>query len=230
MHKEIKINIRNKRATTEGAPVIICGNSDYTVSFTFDDEWDAQGFKTARFVYVKDGEAQHEDVVFKGSEVAVPVLSGIDLVKIGVFAGALCTTTPARVPCERSVLCGSGVPADPTPEVYNQLMEKIDEYYNALLTETTTFIEAQEELRADYLKKLEEGYFTGPEGPAGPQGPAGQAGATGPSGVTVPTSGFFTLEVDSATGDLYCLTADDAQGSPFVLEEDGSLYYTIEEE
>jgi len=120
--KNINITVENKRATVVGSPVIICGNSDYTVTFAFDSDWNVTGVRTARFVYVKDGKVQHEDVVFSGNTVAVPILSGIDSVKIGVFAGELRTTTPAVVRCGASILCGSGKVHEPTPDVYDQIM------------------------------------------------------------------------------------------------------------
>ena len=120
--KNINITVENKRATVVGSPVIICGNSDYTVTFAFDSDWNVTGVRTARFVYVKDGKVQHEDKVFSGNTVAVPILSGIDSVKIGVFAGELRTTTPAVVRCGASILCGSGEVHEPTPDVYDQIM------------------------------------------------------------------------------------------------------------
>ena len=118
----IIINVQDKRATVSGAPVIVCGNSGYTVEFTFDTEWSGLDPKTARFVYVRDGAVQHQDVVFTGAVASVPVLSNIPEVYIGVYSGDLCTTTPARVPCERSILCGTGTPDAPEPDVYAQII------------------------------------------------------------------------------------------------------------
>lgn len=120
--KNINITVENKRAAVVGSPVIVCGNSDYTVTFAFDNEWSLTGPKTARFVYVKRGEVMHEDVLFDGNTVAVPVLSDVTFVNVGVFAGDLCTTTPARVNCHPSILCGSGIVQAPTPDVYSQIM------------------------------------------------------------------------------------------------------------
>ena len=120
--KNISITVENKRATVVGSPVIVCGNSDYTVTFAFDDEWSLTGPKTARFVYVKRGKVEHEDKVFEGNTVAVPVLSDVAFVNVGVFAGDLCTTTPAQVRCRASILCGSGTVHEPTPDVYSQIM------------------------------------------------------------------------------------------------------------
>lgn len=121
--KDIKITVADKKATLEGTPIIVCGNSDYTVTFSFDSEWSAMGPRTARFVYIKNGEKQHTDVVFSGATVAVPVLSDVDFVQVGVFEGNLATTTPARILCSPSILCGTGSTSDSlTEDVYNQLL------------------------------------------------------------------------------------------------------------
>lgn len=119
----IDINIEDKRAAAVGAPTIVCGNSGYTIKFTFDDEWKLLSAKTARFVYVQDGKVKYIDVVFTGFTVAVPVMANTKEVQVGVFAGNLQTTTPARIPCEPSIRCGTGAPADPTPSQYDQIME-----------------------------------------------------------------------------------------------------------
>jgi len=118
----IKVDIVDKHATTLGAPVIICGNSDYSITFTFDDEWAEHDTKTARFAYVRAGVLQYTDVIFTGDTVDVPVLAEITEVRVGVFAGDLRTSTPARIPCEYSIRCGTGAPVEPTPDVYDQIM------------------------------------------------------------------------------------------------------------
>ena len=119
---DVKINVAGKIATALGAPVIICGNSDYLARFTFDEEWSDYDVKTARFVYQSRGEMHSQDVVFEGDTAAVPVMAGVQEVLVGVYAGDLHTTTPARIPCERSILCWEPVHDEPTPDVYNQLL------------------------------------------------------------------------------------------------------------
>lgn len=101
----INISITNKRPTVIGTPVIACGNSDYSIKFAFDSDWDAFSEKKARFVYAKRGVLKFQDVPFSGDTVAVPILSGTREVMVGVYAGDLRTTTPARIPCEYSILC-----------------------------------------------------------------------------------------------------------------------------
>ena len=104
----IQINIADKRAAVVGDPVIICGNGGYSIEFSFDSGWDNVGTKTARFVYVRAGEQQHQDVEFDGTTVAVPVLAGVSEVQVGVFAANLRASTPVRIPCELSIRCAAG--------------------------------------------------------------------------------------------------------------------------
>ena len=118
----IQVNIVNKRAAIAGAPVIVCGNSGYTVEFTFDKDWDGMEYKTVRFVYVQTGEVKYQDIVFTGTTVEVPVMENTKELRVGVFAGDLRTSTPAVIPCELSIRCGTGAPADPTPSQYDQIM------------------------------------------------------------------------------------------------------------
>lgn len=118
---EMNITVRNKIATKTDNMAYVCGNSDYVINFAFDGEWDVYDTKTARFVH----NGQHTDVVFDGNQCNVPVITNTYAFHVGVFAGDLHTTTAARVPCRKCILCGSGAPEDPTPDVYDQLMELI---------------------------------------------------------------------------------------------------------
>ena len=120
---DISIIVSDKIAHAPDAPVIVCGNSDYILNFTLDSEWDSYDTKTARFEYAADGELKYQDVVFSGLSVSAPIITGAAFVEIGLYAGDLHTTTPARVPCMRSIVCYSRIHDDPPKDVYNQLME-----------------------------------------------------------------------------------------------------------
>lgn len=119
----INVQVRGKIASAINPPTYICGNSDYMIAFDLDDEWTAYDIKTARFSW----EGKHEDVVFTGDECPVPVISNTYGFRVGVFAGDLRTTTAAYIPAKKSILCEEGMPADPEPDVYAQLMKRIDE-------------------------------------------------------------------------------------------------------
>jgi len=119
----INVTVRDKIATYVGDVYYVCGNSDFVVHFDFDDEWAALEVKTARFI-CEDGSFRNQ--VFSGSECPVPIISNTNNIRVGVYAGNLCTTTPARVPAAKSILCPGGMPAAPEDDTYNQIMEGLN--------------------------------------------------------------------------------------------------------
>lgn len=122
---DIQISVRSKVAKTVGSPEIVCGNSDYAITFDFDSEWDDYTEKTARFVRydLKAGQMRHTDVLFSGNTVIAPVLYDTSAVAVGVYAGDIHTTTPARIACARCITDGAPAHEDPAPDVYAQLLE-----------------------------------------------------------------------------------------------------------
>lgn len=111
--KILHISVNGKKATylkRDGA--IVCGNSDYVIAFTFDDEWSKYDKKMARFVV----NGTFKDVAFTGTTCEVPILSNTNQLLVGVYAGELTTTTRATIPCLPSILC-QGVPAQGFPQV-----------------------------------------------------------------------------------------------------------------
>ena len=121
---EIIVQIRNKTASLQGeAPVVVCGNSGYTVTFDLDSEWSVYALKTARFNYTRNGVRLHQDVVFQGSSCQMPVMHDVYEVAIGLYAGNELTSTAVRVPCERSATDEAPEHWIPAPDVYDQLLE-----------------------------------------------------------------------------------------------------------
>lgn len=117
----INITVREKSARADDRARIVCGNSDYSVRFDFDEEWEAYDLKTARFI--TEG-GFFTDVQFTGSDCAVPVLTGTRTLLVGVFAGDVRTTTPAYIPAIPCITDTGGIPAAPPPDVYAQLMNR----------------------------------------------------------------------------------------------------------
>ncbi len=118
----INIVIRNKIAREVDGKHIICGNSDYTAVFDFDAEWEKYDTKTARFIW---GD-KYADVIFSGNTCPFPVIVNAYGVLVGVYAGDLHTTTAAVIDTEKSILCKNGIPADPPPDVYAQIMDLLN--------------------------------------------------------------------------------------------------------
>ena len=122
MQKVISVTVRDRIASAPKDAEYICGNSDFSVVFDFDTEWADQKVKTARFIW----NGKWVDVVFTGNKCDVPVISDTFGFVVGVYAGDLRTTTPAYVKARKSILCGTGVPADPEEDVYRQIMRLVE--------------------------------------------------------------------------------------------------------
>jgi hypothetical protein len=120
--KNIEITVMKKVAYADGMPTIVCGNNDYTLSFEFDDEWNDEQNKVARFSFVKNGLKSFIDVPIENNTCKVPVLLGIGLVRVGVYAGNLRTTTGAKIKCTKSILCDD---AEEMAEPFENLYEEI---------------------------------------------------------------------------------------------------------
>lgn len=143
----IKIKVKDKVAKQGDREVYVCGNSDFTVVFSFDTEWDAYTAKTARFKY----NGFFQDVVFTGNECPMPIISNTNNIQIGVYAGDLHTTTAASIMARKSILCGDGTHDEPPEDVYNQIME---------LFETAVSDEKIEEVVEQYMAEHELEVYT----------------------------------------------------------------------
>ncbi len=120
----VRISVAAKVAQNDSPEVtLVCGNTDQWVTFSFfEPEWNAYPVKTARFVYFRGGRLQHTDVPFTGAAAPVPLLTQITEVFVGVYAGSLCATTPARVGCLSSIVCNSGGDIPANSEAYAQVL------------------------------------------------------------------------------------------------------------
>lgn len=97
----------------------------------------------------------------------------------------------------------------------------------------TELISRATALIANVKDKLAKGELTGAKGDPGSIGPRGPQGERGPQGISyvatnIPT-GYFALEMDSATGDLYCVTEEGVTAPAFTMDESGNIYYEIKE-
>ena len=120
----INVIIADKHALAMPHEPLVCGNNDYVIEFKFDEEWDDHPTKTARFIF---DDRSYIDVVFSDNLCPVPVLSNTHEVLVGVFAGNLKTTTPAYLRSQRSVLCYGGEKAEVSQELYDQIMQYVNE-------------------------------------------------------------------------------------------------------
>lgn len=137
----IYISVTNKRAALTEPIVIVNGNSDYLVTFTFDSEWNDLDAKTMEVKYIdRQCVMRKQEVLFTGSAAYLPILSDVKEVAIGVYAGALHTTTPALIQCERCISDGDALHDPPTPDIYVQLLEYIKELASGVRTLAGDFL------------------------------------------------------------------------------------------
>lgn len=176
--KNLNISVANKVATyCQRDGFIVCGNSDYQITFTFDSDWDGYTNKIARFKW----NGGHKDVKIEdGNTAAVPRIENATQVEVGVYVGDLSTTTPAVIPCTRSILCGSSTTEYLTPEDVSSLEERLlaackfyrHRYATVVGTfgarwaevEFIVFSTSTETLenRSDFLKVLKSGIYKTP--------------------------------------------------------------------
>ena len=123
---EIEISVRSKIAQAQGSPEIVCGNSDYTVTFDLDSEWAPYDAKTAQFKFFENGVPRCYEVAFTGNTAAIPAVYDTGELLIGVYAGDIRTSTPARVPCLPCISDGTTPHHDPPPDIYEQLLTLIE--------------------------------------------------------------------------------------------------------
>ena len=123
---DINITVAHKVAVSD-TTTIVCDNSDYTVHWTLDEEWSAYDTKTMRTIYM-DG--TYTDTVFAGDTIALPVCTVPGVVQIGLFAGDIRASRMAIMRALPSVRSAAGAPADPTPDVYDQLMARMAQLEN----------------------------------------------------------------------------------------------------
>jgi len=126
---EIRITVREKIAQVSGSPEIVCGNSDYAAIFDLDSEWDAYEFKTMRVAWldIRTGKLLYTDVPFDGSTAVIPAVWDAYEIAVGVYAGDIRTTTPARIPCARCITDGGSAHEAPPPDVYEQILELLEQ-------------------------------------------------------------------------------------------------------
>ena len=126
---QLNIEIRGKVATLTSQNFrLVGGNSDYEVVFDFDEEWDNYPAKTAMFVFGDHSiKKPFTDNVCEGVEIF-----GATAVAIGVFAGDIITTKGAFVPVELSIRDMGAPPREPTQDEYDELMDLLNRYLNAI--------------------------------------------------------------------------------------------------
>ena len=207
---EINITVQDKIASGDGT-WIVCGNSDYTVRFTLDSEWDQ--FIT-RTMIVVNPDKTYQEVVFTGDTVSLPIINNQKSVNIGLYAGDLHTTTSAYFNCKKSARDGLGVHEEPSKDVYNQLVQLVE----------------NGAVKGEKGDKGEQGIqgvqgIQGEKGDKGDKGDVGKQGIQGERGEKGDKGDAFTYE-DFTTEQLAALKGE--KGEPGQDAPQEAVLYTVQ--
>lgn len=124
MIKPIVIKVTDKvPEQVSGPDYVVCDNSDYTAVWHLDEEWAQFEHRTMQVNY-KDG--TYERVLFTGDSCTLPAIPVPGPVHVGLFAGDIHTTRPARLLAVRSATTDSGEERDPMPNGYAQAIQALD--------------------------------------------------------------------------------------------------------
>lgn len=131
MGNQFNIEVREKVATLTSQNFdLVGGNNDYEVVFDFDDAWAGYGAKTALFVF--GGKTVSK--VFDGNVCEGVAIENATTCYIGVFAGDVVTTTPAKISCiTPSITDVGGLPQNPPHNVYNEIIALINNYTEQII-------------------------------------------------------------------------------------------------
>ena len=100
---------------------LIGDNADYKAVFSFDEEWDGH-IKTARFI--SNGKCVEQ--ILDNDECIIPLeLLKSGTLKVGVFTSEM-ATTPCEVSIKASIKQENGTTAEPTPDVYAQIIKMLE--------------------------------------------------------------------------------------------------------
>lgn len=117
----MKFDIKNRVITGEDC-LIVGDNSNYIAEFTFDKEWNGVT-KTARFISCN---GSYVDVILKNDQCPIPCeVLKCGYCGVGVYSAEM-TTTKHKFFVTKSVKDETGCVCEPTPDVYEQLLKKID--------------------------------------------------------------------------------------------------------
>ena len=106
---------------TEYNVCLIGDNEDYKATFVFDNEWNGM-IKTARFIQ----NGKYVDQILSNDKCSIPVeVLKQGRLSVGVYADGM-VTTPCEIYIRQSIKETNGAVAEPTPDVYSQIIKMIE--------------------------------------------------------------------------------------------------------
>ena len=124
MNTTIVFTVKNRRISSDTKSIELIGdNMDYTAIFDLDEDMAYERIKTARFI--KDDEQQERILDDNNSCQIPPELLKKGYISVGIYTDKK-STTPCFLQINRSIRETDYPAIDPEPDVYRQLLEKIE--------------------------------------------------------------------------------------------------------
>ena len=117
----VVVTVKERIATIPSGVSLVCNNPSDVIQFDFDSEWNTETLKTARFSWQRS----YVDIPFTGNTVNVPDISKTNVVELGVYTDDI-ASTPVKIPFKHSIKSLGGIIANPTADVYTQLVQMIN--------------------------------------------------------------------------------------------------------
>lgn len=124
MNTNIIFKVKNRRIASDTKSIDLIGdNMDYIAVFEFDEDMASERIKTARFI--KDDEQQERILDDNNSCQIPPELLKKGFISVGIYTDEK-STTPCFLQINGSIREKDYSVKDPEPDVYRQLLEKIE--------------------------------------------------------------------------------------------------------
>ena len=149
----MNFDIKN-RVITGDDTLIVGDNADYVANFTFDEEWTGLTI-TARFISCN---GIYKEKIIKESKCDIPCeVLKCGYCRVGVYS-AKKTTTEHRFFVTKSIKNDNCQECEPTPDVYAQLTQHLDELYEQMPNEVAQYFEQhKDEFKGDKGEKGDAG-------------------------------------------------------------------------
>lgn len=218
MNTNIIFTVKNRHITSDTKSIDLIGdNMDYTAVFEFDEDMTSERIKTARFI--KD-DAQEERILDDNNSCQIPPeLLKKGFISVGVYTDEK-STTPCFLQITRSIRETDYPVKDPEPDVYRQLLEKIEKLKGVRETEIRN---NGKEIQWRYVGEDNWEKLISVADITGYTPIKGKDYFDGKDGIVIPSNGMFTMEI---VGNDLMIYYNDADKPPSLrIDENGHLIF-----
>ena len=218
MNTNIIFTVKNRHITSDTKSIDLIGdNMDYTAVFDLDEDLASERIKTARFI--KDDEQQERILNDNNSCQIPPELLKKGFISVGVYTDEK-STTPSFLQITRSIREADYPAKDPEPDVYRQLLEKIEKLKGVRETEIRN---NGEEIQWRYVGEDNWEKLISVADITGYTPIKGKDYFDGKDGIVIPSNGMFTMDI---VGNDLMIYYNDADKPPSLrIGKDGHLIF-----